>query len=100
MRSLDESTVTTSRSASQVTQIGLWLNNCSGASVETPIMARGQDTVDRHPGTLPDIRTHTGSITFVMAPPGLPKRKQLAIRCDAEGEVWISILPDQAPSDL
>ena len=62
-------------------------------------MARGHRTIDRHPGSLPDIRANTGGITFVMPPRGLPKGKQLAIRCDAEGEVWISIQPKQPASD-
>jgi len=62
-------------------------------------MARGHDTIDRHPGSLPDIRTSAGGVVFVMNPPGLPKRKQLSIRCDAEGEVWISIQPEEASSD-
>lgn len=54
-------------------------------------MARGQHTLDRQPGSLPDIRTNNGGITFVMTPPGSPRGDQLVIRCDADGEVWISI---------
>ena len=56
-------------------------------------MTRGQGTIDRHPGALPDIRTHVHGITFVMVPLGVPKGKQLLIRCDADGEVLISIQP-------
>jgi hypothetical protein len=62
-------------------------------------MARAHHTIDRHPGSLPDIRTTACGILFVMNSPGLPKGKQLAIRCDAEGEVWISIQPEQTSSD-
>jgi hypothetical protein len=54
-------------------------------------MARVKHTLDRQPGSLPDIRTDVGGITFVMAPPGAPPGRHLHIRCDAEGEVWISI---------
>ena len=57
-------------------------------------MARVKHTLDRQPGSLPDIRTDVGGITFVMAPPGAPRGKHLHIRCDAEGEVWISIRPE------
>ena len=54
-------------------------------------MAHAQHTLDRQPGSLPDIRTNNGGITFVMAPTGAPSGDQLVIRCDADGGVWISI---------
>jgi len=59
-------------------------------------MARGPHTLDRRPGSLPDIRTATGSITFAMVPRGAPHGERLVIRCDAEGDVWISIQPPVA----
>jgi hypothetical protein len=55
--------------------------------------------IDRRPGSLPDIRTNIGGITFVMVPLGPSKGKQLVIRCDADGEIWISIQPEQASPD-
>jgi hypothetical protein len=54
-------------------------------------MTGGQNMLDGQPGTLPDIRTNVRGITFVMAPPGTPRGEQLAIRCDPDGEVWVSI---------
>ena len=62
-------------------------------------MTRGQDMIDRRPGSLPDIRTNTRGITFVMVPPGPPRGRQLVIRCDADGGIWISIQPEQVSSD-
>lgn len=62
-------------------------------------MARGQHVLDRQPGPLPEIRTDGGGITFVMAPPGATRGEQLVIRCDADGEVWISIQPDRASTE-
>jgi hypothetical protein len=50
--------------------------------------------MDRQPGSLPDIRMNINGVTFVMAPPGTPRGNQLVIRCDADGEVWVSIQPD------
>ena len=57
-------------------------------------MARVHHTMDRQPGSLPDIRMNINGVTFVMAPPGTPRGNQLVIRCDADGEVWVSIQPD------
>jgi hypothetical protein len=56
-------------------------------------MARTQQTIDRRPGLLPDIRTDDGGITFVIVPRGAPHQEQLVIRCDDNGEVWASIRP-------
>jgi hypothetical protein len=55
--------------------------------------------MDRQPGSLPDIRMNIDGITFIMAPPGIPRGEQLVIRCDAHDEVWISIQPDGPSSD-
>ena len=55
-------------------------------------MAREPHTaLDGRPGSLPVIHTSTKDVTFVMAPLGAPNGDQLVIRCDANGEVWISI---------
>ncbi|MGH9408980.1 MAG: hypothetical protein ACRD1V_05960 [Vicinamibacterales bacterium] len=35
------------------------------------------------------------SLIFVMTPPGLPEHERLVIRCDAEGQIWISIETDR-----
>jgi hypothetical protein len=43
---------------------------------------------------VPAIRTDNGGITFVMVLAGIPKSDRLVIRCDADGQVWISIEPD------
>jgi len=59
-------------------------------------MRRERHALDRHPGTLPDIRTDDGNIIYTMMPVG-PRGEQLIIRCDADGEVWISVRP-VAPS--
>ena len=51
-------------------------------------------TLDQRPGSVPDIRIDNGGVTFVMVPPGIPTGPHLVIRCDANGEGWISIEPD------
>jgi hypothetical protein len=57
-------------------------------------MRRERHTFDQRPGSVPVIRTNKGGITFVIVPAGTPKGEHLVIRCDADGEVWISIEPD------
>jgi hypothetical protein len=57
-------------------------------------MHHERPTVDQRPGSVPDIRTDHGGITFIMVPFGIPGGEHLVIRCDADGEVWISIDPD------
>jgi hypothetical protein len=56
---------------------------------------RERHTFDQRPGSVPEIRTDSGGMTFIMAPAGSPKGERLVIRCDADGEVWISIEPDR-----
>ena len=58
-------------------------------------MAHQQHLLDGRPGSLPLIRTDTRSITFVMTLPGVRPDERLVIRCDAEGEMWISIRPEE-----
>jgi len=53
-------------------------------------MAREIDVLDRRPGPVPEIRHDRGNITFVLTPDGIPKGERLIIRCDAEGELWVS----------
>ena len=62
-------------------------------------MPRTQQTFDRQPGTLPDIRSDDGGITFVMVPRGAPHHDRLLIRCDETGEVWASIRPGRSVAD-
>jgi hypothetical protein len=40
---------------------------------------------------MPEIRASSDGITFEMAPPGARPGEHLVIRCDAKGDVWISI---------
>jgi hypothetical protein len=46
---------------------------------------------------MPEIRADAGSITFLMAPTRLPDQARLVIRCDADGELWVSIAPVSPP---
>ena len=62
-------------------------------------MRSERQTSDQRRGAIPDIRTDVGGITFVMIPPGTPGGERLVIRCDADGEVWISIKLDRAFSE-
>jgi hypothetical protein len=41
------------------------------------------------------IRTAEGSLTYTIVPAGARRGEELVIRCDDEGEVWISIQPAQ-----
>jgi hypothetical protein len=59
-----------------------------------PVMRRERHTLDRHPGSIPDIRADASNITFTMVPLGRSPRERLVIRCDADGEIWISITTD------
>jgi hypothetical protein len=54
-------------------------------------MARVQHPTDRHPGALPDIRSEQTDMIYAMVPPGIRTGQQLVIRCDANGEIWVSI---------
>ena len=50
---------------------------------------------DHRPGAVPMIRTVEGSLTYTIVPAGTRHGEELVIRCDDEGEVWISIQPAQ-----
>jgi hypothetical protein len=52
-------------------------------------------TLDQRPGALPEIRTLEGTITFTMVPVGTPRGEQLVIRCEADGEILLSIQPNR-----
>jgi hypothetical protein len=49
--------------------------------------------LDLRPGVLPEIDAVDGSVVFRMDIVGPRPHDQLIIRCDLEGEVWLSI-PD------
>jgi hypothetical protein len=57
-------------------------------------MSAGQHALDGEPGSPPDIRTDASGITFVMRPAGTRSDERLVLRCDTNGEVWMSIRPD------
>jgi len=59
-------------------------------------MSRRQDILDGRPGSIPDIKTGVRCLTFEMHPLGTRKNQRLIIRCDDEGEVWISIHADDS----
>jgi hypothetical protein len=48
---------------------------------------------DHQPGTVPAIRAAEGSLTYTIVPAGARRGEQLVIRCDDNGEVWVSIQP-------
>ncbi len=61
-------------------------------------MLRPQPSCDRRPGPLPLIQAESDSITFAMTPSGTREHELLVIRCDTNGEVWISIQHARTPT--
>jgi len=55
-------------------------------------MSQHRDALDRKPGALPEIRMDLRGLRFVMHPPGARATERLVIRCDDDGEVWVSIV--------
>ena len=53
---------------------------------------------DLRPGAVPTIRAVEGSLTYTIVPALARRDEELVIRCDDEGEVWISIQPSRAGS--
>jgi hypothetical protein len=47
--------------------------------------------LDLKPGVLPEIDAVEGSVVFTMDIAGPHPNDQLVIRCDADGEIWLSI---------
>jgi hypothetical protein len=47
--------------------------------------------LDLKPGVLPEIDAVDGSVVFRMDIVGPQPHEQLIIRCDLDGEVWLSI---------
>ena len=60
-------------------------------------MPHERDRTNHHPGSMPEIHADAGSITFLMTPTRLPDQARLVIRCDADGELWVSIAPVTPP---
>jgi len=54
-------------------------------------MAQPHYVLDATPGALPEIRPHRDGITYVMTPPGTRLGQELVIRCDENGDAWISL---------
>jgi hypothetical protein len=51
-------------------------------------------TADTKPGPLPDIRADAGGVTYTMPAHGVRPASAVVIRCDAKGDVWISLRRD------
>ncbi len=51
--------------------------------------------LDLKPGTLPDIDARDSSVIFRMKIAGLRPNDQLTIRCDFDGEIYLSIPESQ-----
>jgi hypothetical protein len=58
-------------------------------------MDRATRTLDRKPGSLPEIQTTDNGIAFVMAPFGA-NGQRLVVRCDENGNVWVAIRRENA----
>lgn len=48
-------------------------------------------TADSQPGRLPDIRANTEGVTYTMTAHGVRPATAIVIRCDTNGDVWISL---------
>jgi len=53
---------------------------------------------DLRPGAVPTIRAAEGSLTYTIVPALARRDERLVIRCDAYGEVWVSIQTIQVDS--
>jgi hypothetical protein len=62
-------------------------------------MSRIRHALDGQPGRLPDVRVESDDIVFVMTPPGTAHEGRLVIRCDVDGELWVSIQPAAASEE-
>ncbi|HZT75812.1 MAG TPA: hypothetical protein VFA27_04085 [Vicinamibacterales bacterium] len=50
--------------------------------------------LDTKPGVLPEIDAVDGNVIFTMRIAGPRPHDQLVIRCDLDGEIWLSIPTD------
>ena len=62
-------------------------------------MSRRHHALDQQPGSLPEIKADVRGLTFVIHPAGTRSDERLIIRCDDEGEVWMSIQPEFVPGE-
>jgi len=58
-------------------------------------MARRRSTTDERPGPLPEIHAERDNVTFALALDEIEKGARLVLRCDASGNVWVSIVPER-----
>ena len=56
-------------------------------------------TLDRQPGSAPEIRALGDHVTFVFDIAGLPERIKLRLRCDTSGNVLASVATGYEPPD-
>lgn len=57
----------------------------------TADMARGRYTIDQRPGPAPEVQQKGDSVVLVFTIGTSTDALQLVVRCDAAGELWISI---------
>jgi hypothetical protein len=49
-------------------------------------------TIDERPGPAPDIRVESDSVAYTFRFGGVVGEPRLLIRCDVDGNIWISIV--------
>ncbi len=54
-------------------------------------------TLDRQPGSAPEIRALGDNVTFTFDIAGLPERIKLIVRCDTSGNVLASVATGYEP---
>jgi len=59
------------------------------------IMPRNQDPLDSQPGSLPEIRQENDDVTYIVEPVGTPRGYKIVIRCEPNGEIWMSICTER-----
>jgi len=55
---------------------------------------------DQRAGPLPEIRVDGETVTFHLDVAGVAENVRLTIRCDGDGEVWVSLTPKHARDPL
>ena len=54
-------------------------------------MTPRKTALDGQPGAVPEIRPGPDSVSFHLAIVGVRRSAQLILRCDTNGELWVSI---------
>ena len=68
--------------------------------VFAPLMRMARDkAIDRHPGRMPEIRVVDESLIFKFATHSGESDDRLVIRCDDNGEIYVSIVADSDPRE-